>query len=231
MSLVRTNSVFSFRSFAGSVSYTFDVVLDAQGLITVRNLQGPVATTAACSTACSTNIPEDVLDDIQDARGLIELLMSETEVVSGTLTFTGQTQQTVTFLAGLLNNTNYRVVYTSACTTLFITENKTLTGFDAVAGVAVGTVADPVTVDWSVLVSTASNSPFGGEVTFTPADAGEILVTFPVAVPTTAYRVVLFPDGFYVPRVINKTTTGFTIQLGHGLQGAETATVGFDVFV
>ena len=231
MSLVRTRSVFSYCSFAGGVSYTFDVVYDAQGLISVKNLQGPIAGTAACSTTCTTNIPEDVLDDIQDARGLVELLMAETEVASGTLTFTGQTQLPGTIAVGVLNNTNYRVVYTTACATLFITENQTLTSFDCVAGTPVGSVADPVDVDYSVLVSTASNSPFGGDATFTVADAGQIAITFPSPVPTTAYRVILFPDGFYVPRVINKTTTGFTIELGHGLQGLETATVGFDVFV
>jgi len=232
MSLVRTQTVYSYCSFAGGVSYTFDIVVNAQGLLTVRNIQGPVATTAACSTACSTNIPEDVLDDIQDARGLVELLMSETEVASGTLVFTGQTQLPGIIPGGVLNNTAYRVAYTcAACSVLIITENKTLTSFDAVVGTPLGTIADPVDVDYSVLVTSAASSSFGGSVTFTVADAGQIDVSFPSVVTTTAYRVLLSPDGYYVPRVINKTTAGFTIELGHGLTGLETATVGFDVFV
>jgi hypothetical protein len=223
--------VFSYCSFSGGISYTFDVVYDSNGLITIQNLQGPIASTAACSTACSTNIPEDVLEDMQDAKGLVELLLSETEVASGTLTFTGQTQQTAAIPAGVLNNTNYRVAYTDPCGTLITTENKTLLTFDAVVGVAYGTLADPIDVEYSVLVSTAQNSSFGGSVTFVVADAGQIVVSFPQAVPTTAYRVLLSPEGFFVPRVINKTLTSFTIELGHGLTGAETATVGFDVFV
>jgi len=231
MSLVRTRAVFTYCSFSGGVSYTFDVVYDAQGLITITNIQGPIAGTSACSSACTSSIPEDVLEDMQLAKSLVELLMSVTEVASGTITFTGQTQNPGSIPIGVLNNTNYRVAYTSGCSVVFTTENKTLTSFDCVAGTVVGSIGTPVDVDYSVLVSTAQNSSFGGSVTFTVADAGQIIVTFPSAVPTTGYRVLLSPEGFFVPRVVNKTTTSFTIELGHGLQGAETAVVGFDVFV
>lgn len=230
MSLVRSQSVYSFRSFSGGVSYTFDVVVDAQGIVSVRNIRGPVASSVACSTACSTDIPEDVLDDIQDARGLVELIQAETEVASGTLTFTGQTQQSGSIAPGVLNNTSYRVLYTDPNGTLIYTENETLTSFDAVVGVTYGSVANPIDVDYSVLVSTAASSSFAGAVTFTAADSGEIDISFPQDVSTDAYRVLLSPDGFFAPRVIEKTVSGFTIELGHGLQGTETVTVGFDVF-
>jgi len=228
--LVRTRSVFSFQSSAGGVTYTFDVVLDAQGIITIKNVQGPIASTAACSTACSTDIPEDVLEDMQEAKCLVELLMSVTEVASGQLVFTGQTQLTATIPAGVLNNTNYRVVYTDPCGTIITTENKTLVSFDAVVGVSYGTPADPVTVDYSVLVSTAQNSSFGGDVSFDAVTGPTVDVVFPEPVPCTAYRVVLSPDGFYVPRVIDKTVNGFTIELPFTPVGAETFVVGFDVF-
>jgi hypothetical protein len=160
----------------------------------------------------------------------LELLLSETEVTSGTLVFTGQTSQTATIPAGLLNNTNYRVVYDPSCPTILTTSNKTLTSFDANAGVSLGTVGSPVNVGWSVLVSTSANSFFSGSATFTVADAGTKTITFPIVVANTSYRVLLSPEGFFVPRVINKTTIGFTIELGHGLTGAETVVVGYDVF-
>jgi hypothetical protein len=228
--LVRTRSVFSYQSSAGGVTYTFDIVLDAQGIITIKNIQGPIASTAACSTACSTDIPEDVLNDMQEAKCLVELLMSVTEVAFGQLVFTGQTELPGTIPVGVLNNTNYRVVYTDPCGTLITTENKTVTTFDAVVGVSYGTPADPITVDYSVLVSTAQNSDFGGTVTFNVGTGPTVDVTFPEPVPCTAYRVVLSPDGFYVPRVIDKTINGFTIELGFTPTGAETFVVGFDVF-
>lgn len=231
MTLIRDRSSFSYRSLHGGVTYTFNVVMDASGNITIMNVVGPTASTAPCSTACATNLPEGVLEDMLEARGLVELLLSETEVTFGTLTFTGQTQQTASIPAGLLNNTNYRVAYTDPCGTVIYTENKTLLSFDAVVGVTYGSPTNPIDVQYSVLVHTAQNSPFGGSVTFTVADSGTKDVVFPTEVSTTSYRVLLTPDGFFVPRVINQTTTGFTIQLGHGLLGAETATVGFDVFV
>jgi len=230
MALIRTRSVFSYSSSAGGVTYTFDVVLDAQGLVTVRNLTGPIAASVPCSSACATNIPEDVLNDMQDAKGLVELLLTETEVSSGTLTFTGQTQLPGAIAPGLLNNTNYRVAYSDPCGTCLWTDLKTTTSFMAVAGVAYGSVAVPIVVPYSVLVSTSATSSFGGSVTFTALDAGVITVSFPAAVSTTSYRVLLTPNGFFVPRVINKTTLGFTIQLGYTLSGLDTATVGFDVF-
>jgi len=226
VSLTRVQSEFTYSSASGGLAYLFEVVVDAQGLTSVRNIRTP---TGAISS--SSSLPETVLDDMCAAKDIVELLVNENEVASGTLTFTGQSEQAVAIGAGVLNNADYRVVYTPPDSTLLVTESKTTTGFNAVVGVSYGSVPDPKDVDYSVLVSTAASSSMSGVLTFVVADAGTKTVTFPTAVSTASYRVILTPDGFFVPRVTTQTTLGFTVELGHGLLGAETAVVGYDVFV
>jgi len=68
-------------------------------------------------------------------------------------------------------------------------------------------------------------------LTFQDFDMGQKTVTFATPFTTTNYRVILTPDNFYVARVINKTKTGFTVELGYTLVTGDTAEVGFDVFV
>jgi len=225
VTLARVQTVITYSSSGGGEEYLFDIVIDAQGLVTVRNIRGPTG------SPCSTGLPDIVVDDIQEAKETTLLLVGETEVASGTLIFTGQTEQTATIPPGVLNNTAYRVLYTPPDSTQLRTENKTILDFDAVVGVAYGSVIDPKSVDYSVLVSTAATSSTSGFVTFTAGDASQKAVAFSSAFDTTAYRVLLSPDDFYPVRVINKAKTGFTIEIGIGLQGAETVTVGFDVFV
>jgi len=226
VALTRIQSEFTFSSSSGGLSYTFEVVVDAQGLTTVRNIQTP--TSSGCS---SSSLPQSVVTDMCLAQDMVALLVDETEVDSGTLVFTGQTELPVSITPGTLNNTDYRVLYSPPDSTIFYTENKTTTSFDAVVGTAYGSVGDPKSVDYSVLVSTAASSATSGSVTFVAADAGSKEVLFSSAFSTDSYRVLLSPDGFFVPRVVNKTTLGFTIELGHTLVGAQTAVVGFDVFV
>ena len=226
MSLTRIQSEFTYSSSLGGLSYLFEVVVDAQGLTSVRNIRAPTGPVSP-----TTPLPQSVVDDMCAAQELVALLVMETEVASGTLVFTGQTELPVVIGAGVLNNTDYRVLYTPPDSTLLITENKTTTGFDAVVGAAYGSVADPKSVDYSVLVSTAASSSTSGALTFVTADAGTKDVLFASAFPSANYRVHLSPDDFFVPRVTNKTTLGFTVELGHTLTGAQTAVVGFDVFV
>lgn len=223
MALTLKQSEFTYSTSSGGQEYLFDVVVDEQGLVSVRNIR------TASGIECSPTVPETVLDDIQTAKAIVEQLVSETTVTSGTVVFTGQTYQDVSIAAGVLNNTNYRVVYTTPDGTPIETINKTVTGFRANVGVAYGSPASPKSVDYVVLVSTQQASVTGATVTFTDADAGQKDITFASAFSTSAYRVILSPDGFFTARVINKATTGFTIELGYTLGVGETADVGYDV--
>ncbi len=225
MALTRTLSVFTYTSAAGGESFTFEVVVDAQGLCSVKNILGP------SGDACSTGIPQIVLDDIQEAKDIVALLLSEVEVASGTIVFMGETELVEALPASLLNNADYRVVYTPPDDIQFRTEDKTIDDFKAVPSSAYGSGADPKSVDYSVLVAVVSTSTTNGTETFVAADASTRDVVFATPFTTTAYRVVLSPSDFFSARVTNKTKLGFTIEIGIGLMAAETVDVGFDVFV
>jgi hypothetical protein len=178
-----------------------------------------------------TTLPSQVIDDMEEAKGLVGQTLVETEVTSGTLTFTGQTYRDAVISSGLLNNTNYRVVYSTSDGIALYTENKATTGFRGTVGVAYGSVATPKTVTYSVLVSTHQGSAVGGTLSFAAADSGQKSVTFSTAMLSADYRVVLSPDGFFPAFVVSQSKTGFTVELGYTVQAAETVTVGFDVFM
>ena len=223
MAVARQQSTFTYSVTSGSETYTFDIIVDSQGLISVQNIRGPRGATAT--------IPNAVLEAIEEAKLLVQQMVLETQVDSGTLTFTGQTSQTAVIAPGVLNNVNYRVVYTTPDGTVLTTENKTTTGFDAVAPTTYGTVANPVTVTYVVLVSTQQASTTGGTLTFTDADGFSKAVVFGTAMTTADYRVILSPGGFYVPRVTNQTKLGFMVELPFSVPTGLTYTVGYDVFV
>lgn len=225
MALSRVQTLVTYSSSSGGHTYHFDVLVDAQGLVSVKNLTGPAG------APCMTGVPDIVLDDMQSAKDLVALLLSESEVVGGSLVFTGQAELSVPVVAGLLNNSDYRVLYTPPDAVRIATEDKTTTSFKAVVGVPYGSGVDPKTVGYSVLASTAATSTLGGTVTLVAADASQKDVSFSTALPTADYRVLLSPDGYYAARVINKTKLGFTIEIGIALVGAETVGVGYDVFV
>jgi len=226
MTLARQQSLFTYTSSGGGVTYYFDITVDAQGLITVGNIRSPQG-----ATDCSTGIPDSVLDDIQAAKLLVQQLVSETSVDSGILTFTGQTELPVVVVPGALNNTEYRVAYTTSDGTVLATEDKTTTGFNAVVGFAYGSVAAPKTVSYVILVKTQQAGVTGGTLVFAPADAGLKIVTFATAFTTDDYNVILSEVGFFKAAVISQTKAGFTVELGYTVPTGLTALVGYDVFV
>jgi len=226
MTLARQQSLFTYASSSGGVTYYFDITVDAQGLISVGNIRSSQG-----STDCSTGIPDSVLDDMSDAKLLVQQLVAETSVDSGTVTFTGQTEMPVVVVPGALNNIEYRVEYTTSDGTVLATEDKTITGFNAVVGYAYGSVADPKTVTYVILVKTQQAGVTGGTLTFTPADAGLKTVTFASAFTTEAYNVILSENGFFKAAVISQTKAGFTVELGYTVPTGLTAEVGYDVFV
>ena len=229
MALTRLQSVHTYSSASGGVSYYFDVVVDSQGLVSVRNIRTPVGSLSDTNTA----LPQTVMDDMKAATELVTLLQLETEVDSGTAVFTGETSQAVIIAGGVLNNTNYRVVFTTPDGTVLEATSKTITGFTATAATTYGSVADPKTVAYSVLVKTGQTSDLSGVVTITNADGGSSAVVFTTPLSTAEYRVLLEPRGFFDAHVpsATKLKTGFTIELGHvPAVGADVA-VGYDVFV
>ena len=226
MTLARQQSDFTYESSSGGVFYYFNLIVDAQGLISVRNIRSPQG-----AVDCSTKIPDVVLDDINAAKLLVQQLVSETSVDSGTLTFTGQTEQAVTVALGVLNNINYRVAYTTSDGIAVATDDKATTGFDAVVGYAYGSVADPKTVDYVILVKTQQASVTSGLLDFVPADGGVKTVTFSTAFDTDDYHVILSEEGFFKASLISKTKAGFVVELGYTVPTGQTVSVGYDVFV
>ena len=227
MAYSRIQSVFTYRTTSGGQSYDYDVVVDTQTLVSVRNIRGP----RGLIQDVLTGLPTEVVTDIHEVMDLVKLLVAETSVASGTVQFTGQTSRAVVFGAAVVNNTSYRVLYTTPDGTFLRTESATTAGFTIVAPSAYGSVASPKDVLYTVLVSTGMNSVFSGELTFVPADNGVKAVAFPVAQASAAYRVLLSPSDFFPARVSSKTKSGFNIVLGTSLAANTTVKVGYDVFV
>ncbi|MFA6234146.1 MAG: hypothetical protein WC824_08170 [Bacteroidota bacterium] len=90
----------TFSSASGLYTYYFDVAVDAQGLIQVRNIRSPNGPIDALN-----GIPSSVLDDMEDAKGIVAQMLASGEAATGTVTFTGQISQSVSIAAGVLNNT------------------------------------------------------------------------------------------------------------------------------
>ena len=226
MSLTRQQVVFTYTSQAGGETYQFDIVVDSQSNVSVRNIQGPLGSISGLAS-----IPQSVMADISEAMEVVLVLLTESEAVGGNIVFSGETEITVAVPVGTLNNTNYRVAYTTPDGTVLITENKATTSFDAVAPAAYGSILVPLTVAYSVITATVQGSSYSGTLTFTDADAGSKSVTFTTALDSAAYRVVLTVGGFFVAYTVTRSKTGFTVNLGHTLGVGETAEVGYDVFV
>jgi len=226
MASTRQQVVFTFSTSSGGETYLYDVVVDAQSIVSVRNMRTPYG----LITDSVTSLPDVVIGDMNDAKTLVTQLLAETQVDSGNLVFAGDVTKTATIAADVLNNTNYRVVYTTPDGTPLRTTNKTVTSFIAEASSTYGTAEEPVTVGYVVLVAAQGTSPFHGTVTFEQADAGTKEVEFPSAMSTSAYHVILSPDGFFPVRVSERTRASFTLTLGYTLGEGETAVVGYDVF-
>jgi len=227
MAGIREQAVYTFSTSSGGQTYRYDIVVDSLGAVSARNFRTPLG----LITDSYTSLPESVLQDIYNAQDQIAQQSTEAEVVGGTVTFTGETSKAVVVAGGLLNNTNYRVTYTTPDGMPLQTTGKTTTGFTVEAPSAYGTVAAPKVVTYSVLVVTASTSTYGGTATINAADGGAVTITFPTAMTTTNYRVVLTPNGFFPVRLSAKTKASFTIQVGYTMVALSSVTVGYDVFV
>lgn len=228
MSVTRKQSVFTYESLANSQKYLFDIVLDSTGAASCRNIRGPKGLIADSATA----LPDAVVQDIREAIVLSGVQLHESSVVTGTISFAGDTSKTVAIAGGLLNNAEYRVYYeTPDGTQLRTADGQTTTSFTAVAPAEYGTVGVPVVVDYVVYVSTLDSSVTGGVLTFTSADTAGKTVTLPLTMANTDYRVLTTVADFIPVKVTSKTKTSFKIILGVSLESPNTVIVGYDVVV
>jgi hypothetical protein len=229
MALTRVQSEFTYSSSSGGQAYLFEVVVDSQGLTSVRNIRSPYG----LIQDSNTQLPQVVLEDIQAALEIVSVLQTETEVDSGNVVFSGQNTQPVVVPGGVLNNTNYRVVFTTPDGTVLEAQSKTTTGFDVVASTVYGAPADTKTVGYSVLVKTGQTSDLSGVLTISDVDGGSKAVVFASPLSTANYRVVLEPRGFFDAHVptVTKLATGFTVELGHVPALGDSVDIGYDVFV
>jgi len=227
MSLARTLFASTYSSSSGGIVYYFDIVVDQNGLVAVRNIRGP----RGLINDPMVEIPQSVLDDINIARAIVLQTQTTTVVVSGNITFTGETYHDVVIAGGVLNNTNYRVVFSTTDGTVVVAENKTTTGFRASVAAAYGSLVSPKIVGYVVLVATQQASTTSGFVTITDADNNRMTVVFTTAMATADYRIILSPDGMYSTYITSKTRAGFTINMGYAMAAGETRVIGYDVFV
>ena len=218
MSLVRVQSEYVYKSESGGQAYYFTINVSEQGLVQVSSVTTP--------TGESYPIPESVLEDMTSAKGLIAGLNAETSINTGTAAFAEATSAAVAFGVPL-NNTDYFVSYTlDPDTVVASTSDKTISGF------TINTSASYTgNIGYVVFQRASGTGSLSGLVEFNAASAGSEEVTFLSAFPTTDYKVVVSTDGFYTVRVTNKTSLGFTLEMGHTLINDETAVVGYDVFV
>ena len=227
MALARIQSTNTYSSSSGGVTYYFDVVVSQSGSVSYRNIRGP----RGLISDPSTDIPQSVMDDMMAAKSVVVQTQTETSVVSDDVVFTGELFQDVAIAPGVLNNTNYRVVFSTSDGTMVFSENQTTTGFRASVSAAYGSVGTPKTVGYTILVATQQASVTSGSVAITDADSGQKAVTFTTAMATNGYRVVLSTDGLYPVWTSSKTRSGFVINIGYTIENADTRNVGYDVFV
>jgi hypothetical protein len=220
MALTRLQSSSFYMSQVGQSKYTFVVQVDGNGLVSVRDIRGP----GGLVQDPFTTLPSQTIDDIYAAKGLTIDLLAQTSLSSGTVALVAATSGSVVFVTPLAN-ANYRVALTfDPIGPTGYTTSKTTTGFSF-------TLSSTYTgnVGYTVFQKASSTSGYSGTATFS-AGVLDYAVVFTSPTADVNYRVILTPGGFYPAGVVSKTTGGFTVRLGIGLFGLQTAQVGFDVF-
>lgn len=129
MALTRIQTALTYQSGGGGVLYTFEVVRDQTGNLSVRNIRTP----RGLVVDSLTGLPQSVVDDIQTAIGQLGDLVAQTSAVNGILTFAAETTQSVVFTTAF-QNTNYRVLVSVEDFIAWRIVNKTTTGFDIELG-------------------------------------------------------------------------------------------------
>lgn len=126
----------TYTSGTGTSQYRFTVVVDLNGVVSVRDIHTPFG----LIMDSMARLPQSVVDDITAAMGQVEDLLALTSAVNGTLTFVAATEATVTFSTPT-SNANYRVYLAPSDFIPARVTSKLTTGFTVQLGVTfTGTV-------------------------------------------------------------------------------------------
>jgi len=125
-------SEFVYRSGVLPNIYTFTIVSNQQGNLSVRDIEDPYGFVISPYT----QIPQSVTADIASAMSAVETILALTSAVNGTLVFVAATSMPVVFAAAFAD-TSYRVQTTSDIFAPFRITNKTVLGFTVQAGATV----------------------------------------------------------------------------------------------
>lgn len=132
MAALLVQSEYTYRSGSAPNLYSFTIVSDQQGLVSVRDIQDPYG----FILSPYTQIPKSVSDDINSAMGQVENILSLSSAVNGILTFTEEYEKHIIFATPFANDT-YRVQVSSDVFAPFRIVNKTNAGFTIQAGATI----------------------------------------------------------------------------------------------
>lgn len=132
----------TYTSGTGTSQYRFTVVVDQNGVVSVRDIRTPFG----LIMDSMSRLPQSVVDDITAAMAQVEDLLALTSAVNGTLTFTAETEKSVTFSTPM-SGTTYRVLLSPSDFIPARVTSKLTTGFTVQLGVTfTGTVGYDVFV-------------------------------------------------------------------------------------
>jgi len=117
-------SEFVYRSGVSPAIYTFTIVSDSLGNVSVRDIQDPYGFILSPYTL----VPQSVTADINAAMSQVESILALTSAVNGTLSFTDEAEKSVAF-ATPTADTSYRVQVTTDAFVALRIINKTTAGF------------------------------------------------------------------------------------------------------
>jgi hypothetical protein len=108
MSASLLQSEFVYRSGTGNSQYTFTIVSNSQGSLSVRDIQNPYG----FIISPYSTVPQTVTDDINAAMQQVGALLATSSAANGTLVFASENSKTFTFPTPLASST-YRVQLTT----------------------------------------------------------------------------------------------------------------------
>lgn len=127
----------TYTSGTGTSQYRFTVVVDLNGIVSVRDIVTPYGLVMDSMV----RLPQSVISDITDAMSQVEDLLSLTSSVNGILTFVAETEKSITFSTPLSSLT-YRVHLSPNDFVAARVTTKTLAGFTVQTNVTfTGTVS------------------------------------------------------------------------------------------
>lgn len=124
MSGTRIGFESTFTSGTAQQQYRYTIVADANDIISVRDIRSPYG----LIIDSMTRVPQSVIDDINSSILQMEDILGMTTTINGTLTFTAETEKSVSFTTAL-SNTNYRVYLSPSDFVSARITNKLTTGF------------------------------------------------------------------------------------------------------